>query len=582
MKSKIAIFLFALPFFGVGVWMGFSLTSNMFEAWQMRQWQPVAATLREAGYNSRSGDDSTTYEAYATFTYEYGGQQYSGDRIGITGGADNIGDYQQDIGNRLRGAMQRGERVTVYVNPAAPAMAVVDRSVRWAMVGFKSVFLLVFGGVGLGLIVFSVRSPKAADRSAQEHRDSPWLANEKWTTAKIKSSSKTTMYFAWGFAVFWNILSAPLPFVVYAEITDGNNWPAMLGLLFPAIGLGMIFFAVRRTQEWTRFGPAPVSLDPFPGSIGGHVGGTIDINLPYAAKNRFSFTLTSIRSYISGSGKNRSRRENAEWQNSQMARSTQGIKGSRLAFRFEVPPQLTESDAAPEEDTYYLWRLNLKADLDGVDINRDYEIPVYPTAERSSELSDFPVEQAKFEQERIDRNAIEKLIVLRFGVDGKSMYFPMARNLVPGTVGFFLGSIFAGIGWFLGFREGQALMGTIFGGIGALVMFGSLYSILNSLTVSLHNGYLVAVRRLLGITVRKSRMRRVDFLRFKKTVSSTTRSGSSLVARYALFAISKGGKNMLVGEGFQGASQADAAAAYIASTFNLTKYGKHELSENAR
>ena len=26
-----------------------------------------------------------------------------------------------------------------------------------------------------------------------------------------------------------------------------------------------------------RFGPAPVTLDPFPGSIGGHVGGTIDL-----------------------------------------------------------------------------------------------------------------------------------------------------------------------------------------------------------------------------------------------------------------------------------------------------------------
>ena len=50
MKGKIFILLFALPFFGVGVWAGYSIASNMLEAREMRQWQPVSATLSQAGY----------------------------------------------------------------------------------------------------------------------------------------------------------------------------------------------------------------------------------------------------------------------------------------------------------------------------------------------------------------------------------------------------------------------------------------------------------------------------------------------------------------------------------------------------
>jgi hypothetical protein len=38
MKGRIFLFLFALPFFGVGVWMGYSIAANITDAWQMRQW----------------------------------------------------------------------------------------------------------------------------------------------------------------------------------------------------------------------------------------------------------------------------------------------------------------------------------------------------------------------------------------------------------------------------------------------------------------------------------------------------------------------------------------------------------------
>jgi hypothetical protein len=569
MKGKIFLFLFALPFFGVGVWMGYSIAANLTDAWQMKQWIPVQATLQRAGYETHSGSDSNTYEAYAEYSYEYGGRLYINDRVGIAGGADNIGDYQQDMGRHLSALRNRGEAVTVYVDPANPADSIIDRSVRWGLIGFKSIFFFTFGGVGLGLMIWVFRAPKEKDLTDPKFQEAPWLANDKWQTAEIRSDSRATMWAGWAFAAFWNLISAPLPFVIYAEVTEKNNLFALIGLLFPVVGIGLITWAVKRTMEWKRFGPAPVTLDPFPGAIGGHVGGTIDVNLPYDANTQVSLTLTSLHSYVSGSGKNRSRKESAEWQDTQVAHVSPGNRGSRLSFRFDVPQDLHDSDADQGEDSYYLWRLNLNADLPGVDIDRDYEIPVYATGKKSEQLSELSIGQARTRQNKIDIKAIEKLVNLSYDAGGPVMHFPMGRNLFGGMVGAVIGAVFAGAGWFLLSREGALFMGSIFGLVGLLVVVATLYTVLNSLEVFQAGDEIRSVRRILGIPVKRSRMRRSDFVRFKKKTSAKTHSGKRHVIYYTISAVDRNGEKMVIGEGFRGVGQTDAAADLIAGLFGL-------------
>jgi len=575
MKGKLFLFLFALPFFGVGVWMAWSAGSNIADSWHMQQWTPVQAMVISGGYETHSGDDSNTYEAYADYEYGFGGQTYRNNRVAIAGGADNIGDYQQDLGRRLGSARDSGEGITVYVNPDDPADAIVDRSVRWGLIGFKSIFIFVFGGVGLGLIIFAFKSPKAKDLSAPEYRDQPWLANDHWQTPVLKSNSKAAMWGAWVFAAFWNLISAPLPFMIYTEVTEKDNLPALLGLMFPLVGAGLIIWAVARTLEWRRFGPAPVVLDPFPGAIGGHVGGTIDVNLPYDSASRFSLTLTSLHSYMSGSGKNRSRTESAEWQDSQVAHLASGARGTRLSFRFDVPEDLRQSDADQSDDSYYLWRLNLHAELPGVDIDRNYEIPVYPTSAKSAQLSGLSMEHARGEQKQLNIEAIETLVQLGHGAGGRTMLFPMGRNLLSGFGGLIFGAIFAGVGWYLLNYEGHPFMGAVFGGVGLLIAAFALYMVLNSLEVMQVGGEIRTVRRICGIPVKRARMRLADFVRFSKTASSTSRSGNKHIILYSVFAVDRGGRELVLGEGFNGASQADAAADIIARQFGLTPEKKN-------
>ena len=138
MKGKVFLIIFALPFFGVGVWMLYSVSSNMIDAWRMQGWEVAEAALSQGGYETHSGDDSDTYKAYARYSYQFRGSAYTNNRVSIAGGADNVGDYQATLGRRLGTALSRGDSIEIYVNPDDPQDSVIDRKLRWGMVGFKS------------------------------------------------------------------------------------------------------------------------------------------------------------------------------------------------------------------------------------------------------------------------------------------------------------------------------------------------------------------------------------------------------------------------------------------------------------
>jgi hypothetical protein len=582
MKSRIFVTLFALPFFGVGVWMLWSVGTTFHDAWRMQSWQPVPAHLTAAGYETHSGDDSDTYRAYASYSYRYGGQTYTGDRVGLTGGGDNIGSYQTDIGNRLSRMHSRGESITVWVNPDAPAVSIIDRNIRWGLVGFKSIFLFVFGGVGLGLLVYTWTRPKAKDASLTQYRDSPWLLNDAWQTPEIRSGSKAAMWAAWAFAAFWNAISSVTPFIAYREVVESENYLALVALVFPAVGAGLLVWAVRRTLEWRRFGPAPVSLDPFPGSIGGHVGGTIDLNLPFDSTAKFHVTLTNLYSFVSGSGKNRSRKETAKWQDELVAYAEPGSKGTRLTFRFDVPEGLDESDAEQSGDSYFKWRLNLRAELPGTDVDRDYDIPVYATAQQSRDLPERAMRKSRSERDAVADERVRDLVRILHRPMGKAMFYPMGRYLFPNLAGMFFGAVFASAGWFLIVREGLTVFGSIFGGAGVLVTMGAFYLLTNSLEVSQDGTSVNAVRRWLGVPVSRKRMPKSHFARFEKKSSMKTQSGGKHVIYFAINMLDHDGNKMVVGEGFRGESEAKAAMRLIAQELGLrvAPGGKQRLPDS--
>jgi len=569
MKGKIFLFLFALPFFGVGVWMLFAISSDVFDAWQMQDWVSTKAQLSNAGYETHAGDDSDTYEAFAVYSYRFQGQDYTNDRVGLTDGADNVGDYQTDLGRWLSSNQSRGELIDIYVNPSDPQDSVIVRDLRWGMIGFRSIFVLVFGGVGLGLIVRVLRAPKEQDTTAPEFVTQPWLLNTDWRTRMIRSNSKSSMYLTWGIAAFWNLISAPLPFTVYREVLQKENYVALVAILFPLIGIGLIVWAIRRTLEWKRFGAAPVALDPFPGAIGGNVGGMIDIRQAFESSAVFRLTLTSIHSYMSGSGDSRSRRESAKWQDSQVAHVQPGPTGTRLTFRFNVPRDLQESDAARKDSEYYLWRLNVQADLEGVDFDRDYEIPVYATGEESSQISARNLQSARGESDRLDDAAVLTNIRHKVGANGAELLYPAGRNRVSALIGTIAGGLFAATGIFLISAQGLLFIGGVFASLGSLLLLASLYSVFNSLQVIRDAASVKTVRRVLGFPVRRRKLNNRDFVRFGRRSTFQTQAGNRHVMHYSIFLEDNRGQKLVVGEGLKGEGEARAAIRLTAGILGL-------------
>ena len=569
MKGRIIGTLFALPFFGVGVWMLWSVSSSMYEVWDMRGWQPTPAQLTSAGYTTNYGDDSNTYEAYAEYSYQYFGQTFSGDRVGVYSGSDNIGDYQQDTGRQLSNAMSRKEPITVWVNPDSPNESIIDPTLRWGLLGFKSIFLFVFGGIGLGLLIVIWRAPKDKDKTLPEYESSPWLLNHDWQTATIRSSSKHAMWGAWVFAALWNLISIASPFLAYREVVKNQNYVALAALLFPLIGIGLIVWAVKRTREWNRFGATPVVLDPFPGSIGGNVGGTIDIKLPFASTNKFVLTLTCIHSYMSGSGDNRSRSESAKWQDETLAHTESTRLGTRAVFQFDVPTGWQESDATHEDDSWYLWRLNIRADIPGTDLDRDYEIPVYATARQSRFISAHKIERSEAEEDAVYDGEIRKAVKVSNDGHGKRLSYPMGRNIVSNGAAILIGGTFAAVGWYIAVEEGQRMFGVVFGGVGALVTIAAFYMMFKSLDVTLNSGTITSVRRVLGIPLRTRTMQSGDFHRFEVDNGMQAQGGGKHVMYFKVKAVDRSANELLLGDGFKSQSGVEAAKRFLSKELGL-------------
>lgn len=162
-RSWIAMALFALPFMIVGLIFLFAAIGPMlYDGWRMRSWQPVHAQLVEAELLTRNGKGGRAYGVRALYSYEIDGVQHTGRRAAIVAGTDNVTDFNLELGRRLERILQSGGRLTAYVNPERPQEAVLDRSVRWAVLGFWSLFAVGFGGAGVGLLVWSMRMYRSA------------------------------------------------------------------------------------------------------------------------------------------------------------------------------------------------------------------------------------------------------------------------------------------------------------------------------------------------------------------------------------------------------------------------------------
>jgi Protein of unknown function (DUF3592) len=552
------ILLFGLPFAGVGLGMlFFSVLPTLYDGLQMSTWPTTPARVISAELQTHRGD-STTYEALGHYRYSVNGQSYTGSRLGISSSADNVGDWHQRIISRLSSAQRNQSPIPVYYNPQNPSEAIVDPGIRWSLVAFKMIFVLVFGGAGVGLICWAMHShSKIIDTPSATAK--PWLGHKDWASPVLRSDARKRFYVAWLFALFWNLMSAPVLFAIPGEWAKGNH-AILLAALFPLVGVGLIVWGIRSTQRWLRIGATPLTMDPYPGSIGGQVGGTIATNLPFQSGQRFPLVLSCVYSYMSGSGKSRKCRERVEWSAEGYADVEPAGRGTRLSFRFDVPPALPTSELSDER--YHFWRLNLRSEGGEVNLDRNFELPVFATAQNSAQLQVDSTAHPLAREEQ-DQH-IDQVMSMEQTSDGLALEFPVGRNgaLNGGMAAF--GAFFFAAGVFAGNMGAPLPMAAIFCLLGGGIALGGLYGLLNRLEVRLSQESIHTRRSLLGVVVRKTATAcsEVRQLRIHRTGSTT--SGNTQRVYFAVRAHRRDGKQITIAESLVGQGAADQVAEALA------------------
>ena len=122
--------LFGLPFIlaglAVGVFLYFPAISSW---WSSRSWVEVPCWIETAELKaSRGSKGGTTYQAEASYRYQFERRSYHGDEVSLFGGSDNIGDFQEQSFQQLQSVKGKKRPFRCFVNPSKPEQAVLFRA----------------------------------------------------------------------------------------------------------------------------------------------------------------------------------------------------------------------------------------------------------------------------------------------------------------------------------------------------------------------------------------------------------------------------------------------------------------------
>lgn len=448
LKSKAGVgcaVLFALPFAAVGVYMAWSLASMLWLSWSAASWVEVPATITSVELQGGKGEENTQ-RVLADYRYDYAGQAYQNDRVGLSTTADNFGSYHQRLYDRLHAAWKAEKTVPCFVDPNNHQYSLLDRSLRTTVVVFHVPFILCFGGVGFGIIaavLYGARTSRRQDAIVADAPDKPWLLRDEWRDGVLREGNKE-LYAGAFFTALWNSIAWPLAILFLLSDDKKPLWLYLVVGLFPAIGVGFVAWLAKQWLRRRKYGASTLRLATVPGVIGGKFSGVVLAPVAVRAADAVRVSLTCTRVVKSGEDT----KTELLWQDE---RDIAKFLDAGEPGRVGVPVMFTiPSHAQPtDDDKRVTWTLKAKAQLPGIDYAASFEVPVFRTADSQEGID---VELAPLSEYEADRPleallAEEGIVVEPQAALGSVRYFaPAGRRLgvaIPLTI---ITLIFAGVG----------------------------------------------------------------------------------------------------------------------------------------
>lgn len=388
-----------------------------------------------------------------------------------------------------------------------------------------------------------------------------WQTDPEWRNNRIRSTARGEMWLRWLFALAFAGSSIPIFVFLPDEIVSGNH-AAWVALLFPFAALLMFISAVKRTRDWLRIGRLSLELDPFPGSLGGDVGGSVDLPIRYDAGRRFKVSLACSRLYETGSSDSRSTSEKVIWDSDGTAETEPSTTGTRVSFRFTPPTNLPESEA--KSDDYRRWAVRLQTDEKRLRFDRLFVIPVFATGSVRSRarlkdshetlvdvlMPELPARGMRMEKTPygIDlsffafRNWGMKLVFGAFGVICLVVSGFLAGLMTESGSGGIIVWIMMAI---------SSLMALVFGLIGLLLVLLFVWDIGNSFTARITRDEISVSRRWFGIPTGRKGMPTSALASLDWKVGARAGNGAGSTKYQRLIARDSTGTNLTIADGIR-------------------------------
>jgi hypothetical protein len=306
----------------------------------------------------------------------------------------------------------------------------------------------------------------------------------------------------WIFGVAWLVASA---FIVPPLVSSALKKPEHVGLLalaFPAVGVVLVLWALRRSLRVWKFGESTLRVDAFPITPGGDLVGTIQVNRPFRGRQAMRLRLRCIRQRHYTTNK-RTTSETVLWEQLQNVEMVPGSsKGAEVAVRFHIPPSAQPSTGF--DWTRIIWRLEARGKPGLVNFFARFEVPAGPATIEVAKPDVAPPAPVPRRAGPDSRAQMQEASIVCRPLDDGGLHFHLAAGrckpmgpMVAGlaftgiAVGLFLLPV-PGVEWIAPIAFGAFILF-----LGAVFDYITIYNLLVSQNLTVHRGSLVMERRAL-------------------------------------------------------------------------------------
>ncbi len=440
-----------------------------------RHWPTISCRVISSRVQTHTGGKGgPTYSVDILYAYNVDGREYRSNRYDFMGGSSSGYSSKAAIVARY----PPGATAQCYVNPSDPNDAVLEREFQPVMLVGLIFTAFLFVGVG-GLVWVFVCGGRGPKLRLLGNEDPSWMRREDWARGRIVSSAKSTALGAWIFAGCWNALSLPVLVVLLNEWTRSGNGMLLLGMLFPAIGVGLLVWAMRATARWLKFGDSVFEMSAVPGVVGGALQGTIRLTQPVRTVDGFRLKLSCLNRVTTRSGGKSSTSESVLLTEDQRVEA--GL-GDRVAVAFYIPPDCRET-ASDDANDVVIWRLKVTAKDAGVDYAAKFDVPIFKVAQTPQQVA---AANAILSRERAAIESYQPAANSRIRVQpaaggGQEFYFPAMRNVGAGLGLMTFFAIWSASFWLLVHLKAPILFPIVWGFFDSLI-FGAVLHFLTGTT----------------------------------------------------------------------------------------------------